>query len=90
MTPEQARGLAAQAWCTPATQRIEMDADLVQAFADILSKAVAEEREQCAVLASKGGCTQRGCGIVSDGTEWHSDQCPLGIAAALRAQEVPS
>ena len=40
MTIEEARGLAAQAWCTPQTQAIEMDVRLAEAFADILKREV--------------------------------------------------
>ena len=41
MTIEEARGLAAQAWCTPETETIEMDTRLAEAFAQILWKQLA-------------------------------------------------
>ncbi len=41
MTLEEARGLAAQAWCTEVNQHKVMDVDLACAFADILHREVA-------------------------------------------------
>ena len=38
MASEYARGLAAQVWCTPETEKIIMDPLLAEAFADILEK----------------------------------------------------
>ena len=38
MATEFSRGKAAQAWCTPKTEKIVMDTDLAEAFADILDE----------------------------------------------------
>ena len=43
MNIEEARGLAAQAWCTPETETIEMDTRLAEAFAEILLAQCEEE-----------------------------------------------
>lgn len=38
---QEARMLAAQAWCTPKTSSTEMDVELAEAFAFILEREVA-------------------------------------------------
>lgn len=43
MNKETARGLAAQAWCTPSNENKEMDTELAEAFADILLREVSKE-----------------------------------------------
>jgi len=40
MELEEARQIAAQAWCTGPTEGTEMDVDLAHAFADILRREV--------------------------------------------------
>jgi len=70
MNKETARGLAAQAWCTPLNSNKEMDSELAEAFADILlretlqlrkerdealSQRDAERREYCELVASEWG-----------------------------------
>ena len=40
MTIEEARGLAAQAWCSETTSGTPMDASLAEAFAKILVREV--------------------------------------------------
>lgn len=45
MTKQEARQLAAQAWCTPETSTIEMDARLAEAFARILLKEIQRDRK---------------------------------------------
>ena len=40
MTIEEARGLAAQAWCSETTRFTEMDVDLAEEFAKILIREV--------------------------------------------------
>ena len=49
MATECARGIAAQAWCTPTTEKIVMDPVLAEAFAEILDnlgKDTPPEQEQ--------------------------------------------
>jgi len=40
MTLEECRGLAAQAWCKPKTEKKVMDVDLAEEFAIILQNTV--------------------------------------------------
>ncbi len=44
MTTGEARGWAAQAWCTPSNSKKEMDPDLADAFAEILVTRIEEDR----------------------------------------------
>lgn len=41
MASEKSLQLAAQAWCTPKTKKIEMNVDLAEAFAEILDGEIA-------------------------------------------------
>jgi hypothetical protein len=59
---------------------------------DNLRTARREALEEAAKVAGKGGCTASGCDVYqpSFGDEderepWHSNLCPVGIAAAIRA-----
>jgi len=46
MATEYALQLAAQAWCTPETEKKVMDTILAEAFADILDKAIKKYKEE--------------------------------------------
>jgi len=43
---ETARGLSAQAWCTPLNSNKEMDTELAEAFADILLRETLQLRKE--------------------------------------------
>ncbi len=44
MTIGEARGWAAQAWCTPSNSKKELDPDMADAFAEILVARIEEDR----------------------------------------------
>jgi len=62
---DKAREIAAQAWCYPATKSIDMQPELAEAFADILSQYI-EREERLVKLIKHWRVTAPYCETVDD------------------------
>jgi len=58
--------------------------DAFNAWEPFIAAALAEQRMRDAAIARRGHCTASGCDSHS---EWHSNLCPMGIAAAIERGE---
>lgn len=91
MASERSKGLAAQAWCTVATKHYDVNYRLLEAFADILDRELAERAtapaptEKDVSMQTIGTCGTCG-GPVQTPTYWGADTPPPQRCARCGAE----
>ena len=87
MTKEEARGLAAQAWCTEKTSHIIMEPEIAEAFSEILLKE--NTRLKAALEVAKKGLVliNKYSDVEQNVYEWEASTLALAEIAKLERGE---